>query len=81
MTLAVSELLNKRQRATDYELPYLGYELPYEGHELLYTDYEPTNYEPTRRDYELRATTLPGYVSKTRPKLVSIDALPTELIQ
>lgn len=87
-----SESLNKRRR-TDTELPnYTGYgynresqrdsyddidyELPRVGYESTYT----TNYEPTR-NYELRATTPPGYMSKTRPKSVGIDALPTELIQ
>lgn len=95
MIILTIELLNKRQRTVDYELPnanYIGYgynyesqrnsyerinpELPYAGYELLYT----TNYELTRRNYELQATILLGYMSKTRPKSVGIDALPTELI-
>lgn len=67
MITTTNELLNKRQRA--------DYELPQTGHELLYT-----NYDPIRRDYESRAITLLGYVSKIRPKSVGIDALSAELI-
>lgn len=90
MIIADSESLNKRRR-TDPELPnYIGYgynyksqrdsyddidyELPRVGYELYTTNYELT------RNYELQVTTPPGYVSKTRPKLVGIDALPTKLI-
>lgn len=73
-TIVADELLNKRYYTADYESPRIGYE-------LLYIGYEPTNYELTRRDYELRAIILLGYISKTRPKTVGINVLPTELIQ
>lgn len=91
----INESPNKRQRqrAADHESPnanHTGYdhepqrdshdhEPPHTGYELPHI----TNHEPTRRDHEsqTRATTPPGYMSKTRPKSVGIDAPPTDLIQ
>lgn len=91
--ITTNEPPNKRQRAESYESPnanYIGldYELQRDSYgdnrdqELLHLGYESLyNYELVRRNYELRATTLPGYVSRIRPKSVGIDAPPTELIQ